>query len=374
MAHAYTPGLRVAESVVIKKVRRLPLKGTVVVNTGDPVAWDQEVASTFLPGNVQLVNVANRLSVEPGELAELMVLAEGSQIKKGQLLAQSKGFFGMFKSSCYSPADGTVEQISSITGQVVVREPAVPVSINAYIDGTIDEVIPEEGVVVKAQCSFIQGIFGIGGETSGALKILTDDPARPLQESHLDESCRDRIVVGGAYVTNAVLQRAINLGVRGIIVGGIDDQDLREFLGYDLGVAITGSEDKGVTLVCTEGFGAIRMADRTFKLLCAQEGKRASINGATQIRAGVIRPEIIVPLEAGTALVAETADPVGMVEGCPVRVIRNPYFGRLGTVVKLPVELTALETEAKVRVVTIKFDDDNVVVTLPRANVELIEE
>ena len=37
------------------------------------------------------------------------------------------------------------------------------------------------------------------------------------------------------------------------------------------------------------------MAQKTFDMLKHRAGSIASINGATQIRAGVVRPEIIVP-------------------------------------------------------------------------------
>ena len=39
------------------------------------------------------------------------------------------------------------------------------------------------------------------------------------------------------------------------------------------------------------------MGDRTFNLLKSHDSKFVSINGATQIRAGVIRPEIVIPLK-----------------------------------------------------------------------------
>ena len=52
----------------------------------------------------------------------------------------------------------------------------------------------------------------------------------------------ESIVVGGSIVTHDAVREAIRYGVRGIIVGGINDNDLRELLGYELGVAITGSE------------------------------------------------------------------------------------------------------------------------------------
>lgn len=40
-----------------------------------------------------------------------------------------------------------------------------------------------------------------------------------------------------------------------------------------------------------------------------------------------------------------------------MRVIRPPWFGRIGRVVELPAELRALETEAAVRVLVVEFGD-----------------
>ena len=101
----------------------------------------------------------------------------------------------------------------------------------------------------------------------------------------------------GSIVTSAALEKAVSYGVKGVVAGGIDDATIKEFLGYDIGVAITGTEEKGVTVVVTEGFGKIPMAHATYELLKRRHGTKASINGATQIRAGVIRPEVVVPLE-----------------------------------------------------------------------------
>jgi hypothetical protein len=161
--------------------------------------------------------------------------------------------------------------------------------------------------------------------------------------------------------------------VAAVIVGGFDDTDLRRLLGRDLGVAITGSEDLGFTLVLTEGFGRIPMADRTWKLLADHAGHAASVSGATQIRAGVLRPEILIPLGDRDASGPEAPEGGAIEVGTLLRVIREPHFGRIGTVVELPPELRPLETEAQVRVLVVEFADDQGRALVPRANVERIE-
>jgi hypothetical protein len=113
------------------------------------------------------------------------------------------------------------------------------------------------------------------------------------------------------------------------------------------------------------------MAKRTFELFKTLEGKQASVNGATQIRAGVIRPEVIVPNQAATGDAPKAATG-GMLEiGTQIRVIREPYFGGIGTVTELPAELQTVESGTEVRVLKAKLQDGRAVM-VPRANVEII--
>ena len=70
MAQAYTPGLKVTKGMIIQKKRRLPLEGEVLVEVGATVKAEDVVAKADLPGNVQLLNVANLLSVQPNEVKE----------------------------------------------------------------------------------------------------------------------------------------------------------------------------------------------------------------------------------------------------------------------------------------------------------------
>ena len=68
MASAYVPGLKVSSALELHIERRLPLEGEIAVQVGEEVSWDTVVARTFLPGAVELVNVAARLGIEPAEV------------------------------------------------------------------------------------------------------------------------------------------------------------------------------------------------------------------------------------------------------------------------------------------------------------------
>jgi hypothetical protein len=370
MGTAYTPGLKVAAATVVRKTRRLPLKGDVVVKQGEEVQPDTVVARTNIPGILRNVRASEKLGIDADELPRALRVEPGEQVTAGQLLAESRSFFGMFRSECRSPVEGTVELISEVTGVISVRERPNPIEVNAYVSGKIADVMYGEGVVVETRGALIQGIFGVGGERRGVIRMAVADPDEALTAQHITSDMAGQVVVGGSHISGEALRAAAAAGLAAVVVGAIIDRDLIEFLGYDIGVAITGHEEIGTTLILTEGFGRIRMADRTFRLLKSLEGKTASVNGATQIRAGVIRPEIIVP---GDAQIQTDAEGQDLDVGTPIRIIREPYFGQLATVSALPPELQTLPSEAMVRVLEAELHDGERV-TVPRANVEIIQE
>lgn len=373
MAHSYTPGLTVTERTTVRRRRILPLPGSVLVQVGDAVRADTAVARAELPGKVVPLNLANQLGIAPDEINDYLVKKEKDSVQKDDVLAENKPFIKWFKTEIRSPITGKVESVSTITGQILLREPPRALELRGYIDGVVAEVHPEQGVTVESTCSLVQGIFGIGGETSGELVMGVKAPDQPLLPEQLNASMKGKVVVGGAFLSAATMARAKELGIVGLVVGGIHDKDLRALLGYDLGVAITGTEQVGFTLILTEGFGTIPMAPKTFALLSAHAGQKASISGATQIRAGVIRPEIIIPHSgpAAATKVAQT-EREGIQLGDPVRVIRDPLFGKIGAVSGLPSELRAIPTESEVRVLEVRFPDGTTTV-VPRANIEVIE-
>lgn len=387
MGHAYTPGLMVTERTIVRKRRVLPIPGQVVVHVGDRVQSHTVVARTELAGKVHVVNVANLLGIAPDEVRDYLVKKEGQEVRQDDVIAENKPFISWLKTEVRSPIRGKLESVSALTGQALLREPPRPLELLAYVDGGVVEVHPGQGVTVETECSLVQGIFGIGGETWGELVLGVKSPDESLTAGRLSPDMKGKIVVGGAFLDAACMKRSAELGIAGLVVGGIHDKDLRELLGYDLGVAITGTEQVLIdgnrrvplTLVLTEGFGSIPMAAKTFQLLARHAGQTVSVSGATQIRAGILRPEIIIPKESPSSQRGEergegpgAVERAGIRLGDQVRIIRDPLFGRIGSVAGLPPDLRQIETESHVRVLEVTLSD-NTTVVIPRANVEIIE-
>lgn len=374
MAHAYTPGLRVTELTTIRIKRQLPIPGEVLVLAGERVEATSTVACTKLPGKIHTINVVNRLSITPSDIRRYMLKREGDRVLKNEIIAETRPLIKWFKLTVKSPTEGTIETISEVTGQVLLREPPELLELKAFIPGYVIEIIPDRGVLIETTGSLIQGIFGVGGEAYGKIKLGVKDPQDELTPQMLNEDYRGTIIVGGSHACIDTLRRVQEFEAAGLVVGGIHDSDLRQLLGYELGVAITGTERIGFTLIITEGFGRIPMARRTFELLASREGMFASISGATQIRAGVIRPEIIIPTDA-KAHPPETKQTLhrGLNPGDNIRIIREPYFGRIAKIKELPSEPQTIPTQSRVRILVVEFPDGTNAI-IPRANVEILEE
>ena len=167
MAHAYTPGLKVSGGVILEKIRRLPLPGDILVKTGDLVTAETIIARTELPGQVSSANIAGILGIQPEDIDQYMLKVEGQSVERDEVVASTKGIFGLFKSQFCSPVNGSIESVSKVTGQVMLREPEIPVEINAYVDGQVVDVMHNEGVVVQTYGMFMSdgGSIALTGAT-----------------------------------------------------------------------------------------------------------------------------------------------------------------------------------------------------------------
>jgi len=374
MSNLLTPGLQLFARTLVRKRRDLPTKGTVLVTEGQQVVSETVVAEATREGELRLVRVAEKLNVPPDEALKHIVAAQGSVVSAGDLLAEMRGLWGLLRTTVEAPISGTVEFISAATGHVGIRAASSTIQVRAYINGHVVQVDEGRGVVVESEAAFIQGIFGVGGERTGTLRVLHVSPDARITADAIPSSCAGEILVGGHSPSIDALRKASQLGAVGFVTGSIDDRTLKEYVGYDIGIALTGDEPIKMTLIITEGFGAMGINPRIIEVLSTCEGSQASINGATQVRAGALRPEIIT--QALNSEVGERDASAqhlqGLTVGSTVRLIRVPFFGKRGTIVDLPRDLAQIETGAYARVARVRLTESQEEVLVPRANMEIV--
>lgn len=317
-------------------------------------------------------DVAFDLGCKPRDLERFMVAKVGDEVKRGEIIAKKGEASAYYVRNSKAPVSGVITNINLQTGFVTIARPFKEVVVDAYIQGKVASVIPQRGAVIEVPAVRITGIFGVGRERHGELKVVVDGPADVLDEDRVTPDCQGKILVGGSMATNAAIKKALEVGAKGIIAGTASYLNVVQSLGVKLGVGITGQEDIEMTLILMEGFGRLDMRPEIFDLLRALDGRLACINGATQIRAGAIRPEIIVPFPDYTGPFTEKQLVYeDLVKGLSVRVINDPYFGLKGKVVELPREPQLIETECKTPVAVVELEDGRTV-TVPRANLEIL--
>ena len=318
-----------------------------------------------------LVDVASELRCKPEEVPENMLRRVGQEVLSGQMIAKKGQVQAFLTKTASTPISGIISRVDTKTGKVTISRPFKQVSVNAYVSGTVTRILPGQGCVVETPGVRLGGIFGVGRETHGEIKVVVGAPDDILTPEMIGSDLCGKVVVGGSFATNEALAKALATGVKAVVTGTVNYLNLTKSLGVKLGIGITGQEDLDMTVVLMEGFGNLAMRQEVWDVLKSLEGMSASVNGATQIRAGAIRPEIVVPLPLYDGPIGE--DEVvdeDLTTGMRVRVVSEPYFGWAGTITEIIKEPQIVETEARVPVIRVRFAGNREAL-VPRANVEV---
>jgi len=211
------------------------------------------------------VEAARDLSVAPDQLGRWMRCAVGDDVEQDQCIA-AIGFGTHKRKTSYSPVRGKIKEINLDYGVVIITPLLAELQLTAWMPGTVEE-ITDKGCVILNKGTTINCAWGHGGQVSG---ILTNE---------CDVSRR----IGFREMTTAKDLRALeSTGITALITGGLN---LKAFEEHPPGFAI----------VVSEGFGDMPMAPEIYDRLTAHEGMIAVVDATTQLRAGVIRPRVILP-------------------------------------------------------------------------------
>lgn len=381
MTHYYPDGTPAVVTHTVARIeRQLPVAGEVLVRVGSRVEPDDVVLRAAYPLDPQIVNVARDLGVLPNHVYAKMKKEEGNKVAKGEPIAKASLLSGR---TTTSPVAGTITTIDRTTGYVTITPNPLPIELRAQVRGIVMEVPDQRTVVIETPASYVQGIFGLGGERFGVLRLLVTDPGERVEADMVDARSAYAILIGGASITAAALRKALEEQVRGIIIGGIEEHELRDFLNDADGAAWrTGyntwrlpappfNRDPGLTLMVTEGFGVQPMSDPLFKTLASYDQQEALIEGATQIRSPQRRPRVIVPLSRVRNVDQTAAPQAKLTINGPVRILAGPQRGQVGTVRSFPADPQLLPSGLRTLTVEIVVADGSRIL-LPHAALEAL--
>jgi len=346
-------GSTVAESLMtIRRKRVLPGKGDVVVRPGQEVLEMQVVARAPQRSDFHIIPASETLRISPAELRKRLVVEEGAAVEQGGVLVEKRGLFGK---PLVSPMDGIFYRMSK--GRIVLQRTADWIELRALMRGRVVDQVPERGVILEADGSLVQAVWSSGKESHGKLFLTAKSGSETLAADQIGEEHVGGVLVCGVINHPETLVRGEQVGVQGIVAGSLNEK-LRDF-----------AQDLSYPVLLTDGFGTAGMADPFFKLLQQAEGRIASLFGQTEPDE-VKRPEIII--------VVSTAPKVGspdlqlpLAVGRQVRILRRPYYGRVGEVVRIYERIQTTSIGTRTHGADIRLTDGQEVF-VPYVNLEVM--
>lgn len=341
--------------------RHIPFGSTVKVKPGDQVAVDTIIAESFSSLGYRNIKVAQVIGVNPSSLEKYITRKIGDRIYKGEILAEKKGSLGIGKKIMTAPLDGIIKDIHKNDGVVTIEYLPTQEKTASFIKGEVIKSDNPETMLIKSNVTQINGILGTGKERTGFIKVLVK-PDDFLLPHNLDISCHKAIIVGGAMISRATLEKALAIGVSAIITGGIHLKDL-ESLGAKKKIQEDGkSSDVGITVIVTEGYGRIPMGEDIWITLFTLNGKLALVSGDEH--------KVIIPVENGKETQVMEIKERELKTGDTVRILTEPAFGAVGKVANIKKEEETLPSGIKTRLVTIKIGKEDK--QIPFQNIEIL--
>lgn len=325
---------------------------TPAVKKGESVEAASVVAHCEVSAGQRLVKVANVLGVARSSVKKYMLRNVGDRIYQGEIIARTKGVFGVGKKELRSPADGVVTDIDK-NGDIIVKFLPVPVRLVAGAAGSV-AAVSENSITISTLGTQIKGATGAGKDREGIIRIVAQ-PTEFIIPATIDGNCQGKIIVGGAMLDRAAIEKALTVGVKGIVVGGIN---YRDFL--SLGI----ESDIGLTVIITEGFGKVPMGKDIFEAFNKLKDKFAFINGHEKT--------VLIPQELSVNAKPTTAEYWRELKvGDLVRLFRPDSQELIGVVEEISSKEQTLYSGLSTVVATVKFLSGEIV-TAPAANLEIV--
>ena len=374
MPRRFPDGLPAVLPATIARIeRRLPSEGEILVRLGSHVEPDDLIGQCSIQGDPVALDVAGALGIEPRDLRRRMRRQPGDEIAFHDILAGRRSW------SFLAPFSGTLAAVDETTGFVVLVPAPIPASVTAMIRGQVVALEPARSATIGTVAAVVQGAVGFGGEQWGVLHLLTTDPAAIITPEMIDAESAFTLVAGGAGITADALRKAQEEQVKGVIVGGIDAGELRDFWGghfdgnwsqvLQMGGPIPMADD-APTILITEGFGHHPISRPIFDVLAQLDGLEAHLDGTTRLATPQSRPRMVVPLAESPEVIAGTAPPSRLQAGTLVRLLDEAHLGSIGRVESVHAQ-ARLPSGVRTATAVVQIDEGERVV-LPQLALEVI--
>ncbi|MEO8509943.1 MAG: hypothetical protein ABI534_01735 [Chloroflexota bacterium] len=335
-------------------LHRIPIGrgATPTVVLGDEITPDGRVATRRRPGSARSVPIAGPLHATPAHAAGMLLHAPGTVLEAGDALARSpRG------REVLAPVAGLLLAYSLSDGTATLAPLGEEEEVVAHLRGRVER-IEETALSVGVTGARIVGVGGTGEAVHGPLVMGVRDPADELRASAIDVGATGRIVVGGSRASAETLTRARAMGVAGIVLGGVLDKELRDFIAIQRRRRELGGIGGTFGVLLVEGFGKVGLDPLVHAWFVEHEGHEASLFGDQHLLYvyDADRP----PLRRALPRVGDR-----------VVIHRRPFQGQGGVLLEILDRPHVVPSGIATRVGLVRFADGRVA-PVPLANVEAV--
>ena len=368
---------RVIGNRIICVRRSLPFgKGQIEAKVGEEVSPATVLGEGQTPSGFRSIHLATELEVAPDKAAKFLLKKIGDTIFEGELLASNEQMFGLQKRAITSPIDGILDYYNEYSGNLRLKLLPKPNKLVSGVYGVVQKVDEsKKEVYIKTLASLIYGVLGSGQERDGLLKVLGSSEAL-ISSKQITEDMKGKIIVGGSIVFADALEKAVEVGVTGIISGGINTGDYLSVSGGSWKFDEKKWSDVGLSLLITEGLGSIPLSEDIFELLIKHHDRFALIDGNSRYLILPSNDQSSMAYIRKTDMQMDLHQTVEVEQVCElkvgshVRLIANQVIGVLGVVESIDQKPSLLPSGISIIMVTVVTKRRKYLV--PYTNLEII--
>jgi len=347
------PVLHILPLATIVRERTLPVAGKVIARLDQRVSSTDVVAEANFAREHVLLDVARIFGISANAADKLIKVNQGDRLTQDALIAEGRG---MFSRAIKASRPGRVMVAGG--GQVLMEVGDARIELRAGLPGTVTQIIPERGVMIRTAGALIQGTWGNGRIDNGMMVNLMDKPDAVLAADRLDINRRGSVILGGHVRDAETLRAAAELPVRGLILSSM------------ISSLLPTAVQMRFPILVLDGFGAMPMNTAAFNLLTSNNGRETTVNAEPFDRYNGNPPEVIIPLPVSN----EPGEPhayVPFAVGQRVRMRRAPNAGMLGALASLPAGLSLLPSGLRAPAAEVKLEN-GATVLVPLVNLEVV--
>lgn len=337
----------------IKRERVLPVTGNVLVRRMQKVSPTDVIVVAPMAPEFILLDIARGLKVSSSRADELLQRAAGDDLAKGDVIA---GPVGLFQRVIRAPEAGQVKIAGE--GKVLFEVTSAAYELQAGMEGTVTNIIPERGAIIESRGALVQGVWGNGKITYGVVQPVSNDLLQELIPEQLNISFRGTIITAGFCRNPEVLEVAGNIPIKGMILGSMASS------------LIPAAKRADFPIMVIDGFGTAPMNRAAEAILVANKEKNIAMNAQIYDPFQGDFPEVIIT-QSTTKDPSQPPETESLRTGKRVIILNGPLATRIGTIERLLPQKRNLPNGIAARVAEISFSSEERT-EIPITNLEII--